>query len=90
MPKRRSTRFISHPVPYAAIDTNAHSEFEPHISGLVYSESFTGCGVVSITDQFKLGQEIQIQINDHPISKGKIAWVKNLEDNIVKIGIHYT
>lgn len=87
--KRRSVRFISDPVPYAAIDTAATGEFEPTISGLVFSESFTGCGVVSITEKLSEGQNIQIQINDHPIAKGKVVWVKTQDDGIVKIGIQY-
>lgn len=88
--KRKSIRFISDPVPYIAIDVNASGTFEPKIAGLVFSESFTGCGVVTITDQLKEGQSVQVQINDHPVSKGKVAWVKGLEDNVVKIGIQYS
>jgi len=55
--------------------------------GLGQNESFKGCCVVFVGDlSFKIGQEVLCEIGLLPKVKAKVAWIKELENKITKVG----
>ncbi len=55
--------------------------------GLGQNESFKGCCVVFVGElNFKVGQEVLCEIGVLPKTKAKVAWIKQLEDKITKVG----
>ena len=55
--------------------------------GLGENESFKGCCAIFVGDvNFKEGQEVLCKIGNLPQAKAKVAWIKKMENQIVKVG----
>ena len=88
--KRKSIRFHSTPLATALVDLKMQRSFRPTLSGLVLSESFSGCALLLILeDAVKEGQIVQIKIGEMDPMNAKIVWIKEFPENIKKIGFHF-
>lgn len=88
--KRFPIRFKPDPLTVALIDHNNSKEFSPQHVGLVINESYTGCAIILAADlEFKKGAKIKIKVGQLSEMKANIVWVKNLEENIYKLGIQF-
>jgi len=88
---RRSLRFRPDPLTVALIDFKVSKNFDPQMVGLVVNESFSGCAVVLITDlPIKKGAKLKIKVGELGVLKAKLAWIKPLEENILKVGVNFT
>ncbi|MBL7670490.1 MAG: hypothetical protein JNM39_08385 [Bdellovibrionaceae bacterium] len=88
MINRKSTRFQPDPMTIAQLDFATGKEFRPTLIGLVINESYTGCAIVLVTDEApKKDLKLKIKVGALSPLKAQIAWIKNLEENIYKVGI---
>lgn len=88
MSNRKAIRFQPDPLTIATLDFKGGKEFRPTLIGLVLNESYTGCAIVLATDE-PLKKDLKLKIKVGALSplKAQIAWIKNLEENIHKVGI---
>ena len=85
---RKSVRFKPDPLTVALVDLKKSKNFEPNLVGIVINESYSGCAIVVVSDLvLKKGTKVKIQVGQIPPLKGEIMWIKNLEENIHKIGV---
>ncbi len=88
--KRGPIRFKPDPMTVALIDFNNSKDFTPQSVGIVVNESYTGCAVVIAFDRdLKKGDKIKIKVGQLAEMKASIVWVKNFEENIFKVGVHF-
>lgn len=91
----RPLRFDPDLLNYALIDLESaeSEEFSPKFVALIDNESYAGCSLVVLNKEknlnYKVGQVIRVQVGNLDPMLSKIAWVKPIEDQIVKIGIQY-
>ena len=86
----RATRFDPDPMTIAYIGLNATGKFEPVIIGIVTNESFSGCAVLIATNyDFSKGQTLRIKVGQLDALKAEVAWTKELEEDIKKLGIKF-
>lgn len=86
--KRAPIRYKPDPMTIAHIDFENAKEFKPSCVGIVINESYSGCSVVISTDiEIKRGDKVKIKIGELSAMKANVAWVKELEENIYKLGI---
>lgn len=85
-------RFKPDPFDYALIDVaSSDKAFRPSHIGLIINESFTGSAlVVNTIDRLREGQEIRVQIGRMGPMEARVVWVKAIDENILKLGIHYS
>lgn len=87
---RKSVRFTSDPLMTAIISYKSKVSFKPENAAIVLNESFTGCALLLKSDDgFTKDQDIVLKLGDFDPKRAKIVWVKNLEENIYKIGIKW-
>jgi hypothetical protein len=86
---RKAIRFHPDPLTVGLIDFKIGTKaFKPTLVGIVINESYTGCAMIVVTDlKLKKDMPITIQVGNLSPMKGKIAWLKTLEENIHKLGI---
>ncbi|MBK7960283.1 MAG: hypothetical protein IPK04_03090 [Bdellovibrionales bacterium] len=88
MINRKSTRFQPDPMTIAQLDFATGKDFRPTLIGLVINESYTGCAIVLVADEApKKDLKLKIKVGALSPLKAQIAWIKNLEENIYKVGI---
>ncbi len=88
MTNRKSTRFQPDPMTIAQLDFAMGKDFRPTLIGLVINESYTGCAMIFVTDEPpKKDLKMRIKVGALSPLKGQVAWVKNLEENIYKVGV---
>ena len=57
---------------------------------MVINEAYAGCSILINSDEtIKKDQKIQIKVGQLAVMKGKIVWIKNLEESIYKIGVKF-
>jgi hypothetical protein len=65
-------------------------DFRPVIPALLTDETLHGCGVVTLTDaRLCENAECMVQAGNLAPLKAQIRWVKDLSDNVRKIGLMY-
>lgn len=88
MTNRKSTRFQPDPMTIAQLDFATGKDFRPTLIGLVINESYTGCAIILVMDEVpKKDLKLKIKVGALSPLKAQIAWIKNLEENIYKVGI---
>lgn len=88
MPDRKSIRFQPDPMTIAWMDFSNSKDFEPTLVGLVLNEAYKGCALIVASDEpLKKEQKLKIKVGRLSPLKAQIAWIKNLEENIFKLGI---
>lgn len=87
---RKALRYKPDPKTVAYLDFKVSKNFTPQFAGLVINESFTGCALIIITDlPIKKGAKLKAKVGDLAMMKAKVAWVRILEENILKLGINF-
>lgn len=87
---RKFTRFRPDPLTVAYLSLASSSNFEPELAAVVINEAYAGCSILLNSDEtFKKDQKVQIKVGPLAVMKGKIVWIKNLEESIYKIGIKF-
>jgi len=87
--QQRFTRFKPDPLTVAYIDLKTTGSFSPSIVALVINESYMGCALILTSDLPLKKLSIRIKVGELGILKASIIWVKNLEENIHKVGIKF-
>ena len=87
--KRSQVRFKPDPNVLAAIDLNPQNKkFSPTLRGLVFSESYGGCGIVVLaTPRLVVGDFCKIEIGVLAPLKAQVVWRTQLDDQVIKIGL---
>lgn len=87
---RKSLRYKPDPKTVAYLDFKVSKNFAPQFAGLVINESFSGCALIIITDlPIKKGAKLKIKVGELAMMKAKVAWVRILEENILKLGVNF-
>ncbi len=87
---RQFTRFRPDPLSVAYLSLGNSSPFEPELVAVVINEAYAGCSILINSDEtIKKDQKIQIKVGQLAVMKGKIVWIKNLEESIYKIGVKF-
>ncbi len=88
---RRSLRFPPDEGAVAWLDPSVHEDnrdFKPTIAALVTDEALKGCGLITLVhDWLREGAECMVQVGDLAPLRAQIRWVKDLNDNVLKIGV---
>lgn len=91
--KRRNIRFAPEDSTIALIEVApfpTSKAFKPSVTGLVFSESHGGCGVVVVgAEDLKAGSMCKIQVGKLAPMKAEIRWRKDLDDSLAKLGLMY-
>lgn len=86
---RKFIRFAPDPGTFAAIDMNQNFDvpFEPTHFAMVFSESFSGCGLIILKNKsLKEGRHFRVQVGKlNPMVAG-VKWRKDLDSEIARIG----
>lgn len=89
-PIRRPIRFVPDALTIATLSTHSQKDFKPNMVALVLNESFSGCALLVNGDNvLKKEQKVMIKLGQLDAMPAKIAWVKNLEESIYKIGVQF-
>lgn len=87
---RYALRFRPDPLDSALIQFSTELDFKPTSVGLIVNESYTGSAIIiNSTQQVVSGQEVRIQVGKLPVMRARIAWVKILENDLLKLGMEY-
>lgn len=89
--KRRYIRFTSEETVVAEISLNDRLRpFTPDLCGLVFNESYTGCGLVLLqTDLLQVGTPCVVRVGKLPPLRAQVAWRIQADPQVVKIGVSY-
>lgn len=89
--QRRNIRYQPDPLTVAWIDPlSSGGTFKPKLKALVFSESYSGCGLVGLTaDFFNIDSSFRIKVGDVLPLRAEIAWVRELDQDVCKLGIRY-
>ncbi|HAZ12854.1 MAG: hypothetical protein A2X86_21825 [Bdellovibrionales bacterium GWA2_49_15] len=87
--KRKQVRFKPDPNVLAAIDLSPQNKkFAPTLRGLVFSESYGGCGVVMLlSPHLMVGDVCKIEIGVLAPMKAQVMWRTQLDDQVMKLGL---
>ncbi|MBI2522007.1 MAG: hypothetical protein HYV97_16440 [Bdellovibrio sp.] len=87
--KRSQVRFRPDPNVLAAIDLNPENKkFSPTLRGLVFSESYSGCGLVMLlSPHMMVGDICKIEIGVLAPLKAQVMWRTQLDDQVMKLGL---
>ena len=90
---RKSRRFPPDEGAMAWIDPSAPEDkhnFRPTIPALVTDEALHGCGVVTLADdRISEDAECMVRVGNLAPLKSQIRWVKNLPNDIRKVGVMF-
>lgn len=87
---RKYLRFPLDPGVVVEIDLELKEEFTCSMWGILFNESYGGCGLVVVTNELLHSQQLcNLRFEQSTIFKGKIVWRNPLGDNIIKLGIEY-
>lgn len=63
---------------------------EKRFPALLVNESFSGCSLVMAgTAACATGTAVRLQVGKMEVSAAHVCWVRQMEDNITKLGIQY-
>ncbi|WP_413586997.1 hypothetical protein [Bdellovibrio sp. HCB274] len=87
----RHIRFQPDPLDHALIDFNFEGkDFSPSAVAIIHDESHSGCSLILCTTQKLVpGQKIKVSVGRIGVLPCKIAWGKELEPSVIKIGIQF-
>ncbi|NKI34512.1 hypothetical protein HFP89_04955 [Wenzhouxiangella sp. XN79A] len=96
-PKRRYMRFEPDEVVIAEvqfIDAEPDDRFfKPRLAGPVLDESYDGCALVALRhalpDGVTEGSLCLIKLNRMGPMRAEVRWIRALDDDVCKIGVHY-
>jgi hypothetical protein len=87
---RKYLRFPLDPGVIVEIDLELKEEFTCSMWGILFNESYGGCGLVVVSNELLETQQLcYLRFEKSTIFEGKIVWKKSLEDNIIKLGVQY-
>ncbi|MGK7894971.1 MAG: PilZ domain-containing protein [Xenococcus sp. (in: cyanobacteria)] len=71
-----------------------NEDFQPSYKGLIVDSSLGGCGIVTVSRDFKLFQAnkifyIKISDENNTALKTKIIWFKKIDNNVFRLGLEY-
>jgi len=86
--KRKYIRYPAEPNELVTINyLNENTRKNEQRVGLSQNESFKGCCVIFVGEvNFKQGQEVLCECGTLPKMKAKVAWIRNLENHVTKVG----
>jgi hypothetical protein len=88
---RKSLRFPPDEGAVAWIDLSVcedKRDFKPSIPALVTDEALTGCGLITLfQEDLRVATECMVQVGDLAPLKAQIRWIKDLSDNVLKVGV---
>jgi|GEM_PF-881127 len=90
--RRKSVRFPPDPLDYAVLDwsDSKDKQFQPGTVGLLVNESYSGCAVIIVSESKPQdGAKLRIKVGAIGPLGAEIVWIKNLDDTIYKLGIHF-
>ena len=89
--KRRYYRFAPDKNTLSGISFGENvADYKPELVGLVYEEAYKGCGILCIADgRLIIGARCIIECGDLSPTLSTIRWVRQLDENSVKIGVEY-
>ncbi|MCK5883853.1 MAG: hypothetical protein KAG61_09205 [Bacteriovoracaceae bacterium] len=89
--KRRYYRFAPKKNTLAGVSFgDCIADHRPELVGLVYEEAYKGCGILCIADErFVNGARCIVECGDLSPTLSTIRWVKQIDENSVKIGVEY-
>ncbi len=90
--ERKGLRFSAEQGTLVHIDLKPETDrFNPAIVGLAVDEAGKGCGAVVLKDpSIREGAECRIQVGRLPPQKAQIKWVREIDEQVMKIGVLYT
>lgn len=96
-PKRRYLRFEPDEIEIAQLQfVEAEPDdffFKPEAAGLVIDESYEGCALAvvanTLPEGLAKGTHCQIKINKLGPMRAELRWIKELDEEVWKIGVHY-
>ena len=88
---RKALRYRPQETTVATVDLlGDDGQYLGNIKGIVFSEAARGCGlVVLFRSDLKLHQFVQIQVGALAPIKAKIAWLSEMDEDIMKVGFEY-
>ncbi len=87
---RKSIRFRPDPFTLAYFSFKPTTPFKADLVALVLNESYTGCSLFFNTEnKVKKDQKISIKVGQLAVMQAKIVWIKNLDENLFKVGIKF-
>lgn len=87
---RKSVRFSPDALSTALISFKNRVTFKPELTALILNESFTGCSLLVISDNFiEPNDDMIVKVGEMAPMRARVVWSKNLEENIFKIGIKW-
>jgi len=88
--KRKYIRFKPDVMAYAELEIEEGRKYRPYASALIFSEAHGGCGLILLADEdLHAGMKVRVKVGRLGPLKGEIAWKKEVDPEIVKIGIQY-
>ena len=92
---RKHIRFVPDSGTIAEIDVSSSDveSFSPTISGLVFEESFKGCGLTLLrtaaTQGFKVDMQFLIRVGKIGPLYAEVRWRKDLDEKVMNIGVYF-
>jgi hypothetical protein len=89
---RSLLRFAPDPGTFAAIDMSLDLDvkFAPQHFALVFSESFSGCGLIVYNNRgIKEGSQFRIQVGQLTPMLAEVKWRKDLDKEVARVGCVY-
>jgi len=88
--KRKNVRFNPDPGTIAKIDSRSIDVFKPNVSALVQNESYTGCGLVALSDSdIRAGETYLVQVGELAPQPAQIIWKIDVDSEVMKLGLQY-
>ena len=89
--KRRALRYTPDAVDYAILCLNKKiAQFQNDLMGLILNESSTGCSVViAANDKVQKDDQIVVQVGKLSPLPVTVIWRKELDKDVVKLGLRY-
>lgn len=74
-------------------EESAKENFSPGIVGLIIEQSHSGCSLVisklKPESRLSVDQKIRIKVGPLPILAAQVRWQRELDDNVLRLGIQY-
>ena len=88
---RKGFRFSSDPATVALFYlVTQDNTSNPSFAGLVINESYNGClALINFKDGLVVDQTLKIKVGSLSKLNAQVVWVKNLEENIYKVGFKF-
>jgi hypothetical protein len=90
MNRRKSVRFLPEQPTVARMHMFVRGRLSSEVKGLVRDESYRGCSILFKSDP-RIQQHLQgiIAVGQLPALQFRVAWVKELHSDYIRVGIEY-